>query len=77
MTNSYVNYSLEELISMKASIDVAIAEKKKQAYNEALEKVLEALEIMKTNYPYDEAIDFADGDYITWEELYRHIHELF
>ena len=77
MTNSYTNYSMEELISMKENIEKAIDEKKRKAYDEALEKVLEALEIMKTNYPYDEAIDFADGNYITWEELYRHIHELF
>ena len=76
MTNSYTNYSMEELISMKENIEKAINEKKRKAYNEALEKVLEALEIMKTNYPYDEAIDVDDGDYITWEELYRYIREL-
>ncbi len=73
MTNSYTDYSLEELISMRTSIDAAINEKKKQAYDEALQKVIEALKVMADNYPYEEVYGTDDYEYVTWKDLYSGI----
>ncbi len=73
MANSYTDYSLEELISMKASIEVAINEKKRQAYDEALENVLKALKVMADNYPYEEAYGTDDYEYMTWKDIYSGI----
>ena len=75
MANSYTDYSLEELISMKASIEVAIGEKKRKAYNEALQKVLDALKVMADNYPYEDAIEIDDEYFFTWRDLYDHMYD--
>lgn len=73
MTNPYIDYSLENLMSMKANIEAAIDEKKRQAYEEALQKVIEALKVMADNYPYEEVYGTDDYEYVTWKDLYSGI----
>jgi len=75
MTNSYTDYSLEELISMRKSIDAEIGKKQKQAYNEALGNVLKALKVMADKYPCEDVYetDDYDYDYMTWQDLYSRI----
>ena len=74
MANSYANYSIEELISMRASINAAISEKERQVHNKTLKKVLKALKTMAENYPYEDAFNLND-EYFTWEELYKYVRE--
>ena len=65
--------SLEELVKLRLELTNLIERKKEQVYKTAVNKVLESLEEMAKNYPYDEALDYGEG-YVTWQELYEAVY---
>lgn len=64
----YSNYSIEELVKVRAELNDLIDQKRAQAYEMGVSKVIDALEEMAENYPYDDAFDY-EGEVI-WKELY-------
>lgn len=72
---SYNDYSLEDLLEMKSSIDAAIGRKKQQEYDAAIGKVLDALREMSEKYPREDAVEIECDYFLTWEGLFKLIRE--
>ncbi len=70
----YSNYSIEDLIKLRAELDNLIDRKKIEAYNTAVNNVLKELEKMAKDFPYEDAFDYEDGT-VTWKEFYNAVYD--
>jgi len=64
----YSNYSIEELTKLQSELGDLITRKKIEIYDTAVSNVLNELEKMAKDYPYEDAFDY-EGTF-TWKELY-------
>lgn len=64
----YSNYSIEELVNLQSEIRDLIDHKRMEMYDTAVNNVLNELEKMAKEYPYEEAFDYNET--FTWKELY-------
>ena len=71
---NYSNCSIEELIQLRAELNNIIDQKKAQAYEMAISKVIDELEKIAKDYPYETAFDDIDGE-ISWKDLYKAVYD--
>ncbi len=64
----YSNYSIEELTKLQSELSNLIDRKRTEIYDTAVNNVLNELEKMAKDFPYEDAFDY-EGTF-TWEELY-------
>lgn len=70
---NYSNCSIEELIQLRAELNNIIDQKKAQAYEMAIGKVIDELEKIAKDYPYESAFDDTNGE-VTWKDLYDAVY---
>lgn len=64
----YSNYSIEELTKLQSELSNLIDRKRMAIYDRAVNNVLNELEKMAKDFPYEDAFDY-EGTF-TWKELY-------
>ena len=71
---NFQDYSVEELIAMRATIEATIGDKKRKEYNIMVNKVLSILEVMAEKFPYEQAMEYDDYSF-DWDYIYKAISE--
>jgi hypothetical protein len=71
---NFQNYSVEELITMKATIETVISDKKQKEYDIMVNKVLSILEVMAEKFSCEWAIDNEDH-VLDWGDIYKEIRD--
>lgn len=71
---NFQNYSVEELIAMKATVETVISDKKQKEYDIMVNKVLNVLEVMAEKFPYEWAIDNEDHG-LDWGDIYKEVRD--
>lgn len=64
----YSNYSIEELTKLRSELNNLIDHKTMEIYDTAVNNILNELEKMAKDFPYEDAFDY-EGIF-SWKELY-------